>query len=384
MNARDDDDPIDQSGDEPSGGSGFLGRWSARKRRAEVESLATAAPDAVPVTVVVVPGTDAGSDSPSDTEPTSAQMTRVGAKGDVDVDVDADVDADGRAGRDEDEGAEVRVLTDVDMPPIESLDAGSDMSGFFSRGVSATLRRAALRHVFALPMYNVRDGLNDYDGDYTVFEPLGNTITSDMKFHTARLERKRLEEGRLEQERLASEQGRLEEDGPEEDQRDEDRPAERRSEEERSEGERSEEEQSEGERSGEERSEEERTEGERCAEERREEVPLAQERLERGRFEAQSLEARLRAVQSLEVEQLESTENDGRSVRKPSLAVDRPGLESFECPSSRPDVSGEAPSADGASEQVRRDGASNSDADGRVVDTGNESRPSERETSAHG
>ena len=373
MNARDDDDPIDQAGDEPSGGSGFLGRWSARKRRAEVESLATAAPDAVPVTVVVVPGTDAGSDSPSDTEPTSAQMTRVGAKGDVDA------DADGRAGRDEDEGAEVRVLTDVDMPPIESLDAGSDMSGFFSRGVSATLRRAALRHVFALPMYNVRDGLNDYDGDYTVFEPLCNTITSDMKFHTARLERKRLEEGRLEQERLASEQGRREEDGPEEDQRDEDRPAERRSEEERSEGERSE-----GERSGEERSEQERSEEERYAEERREEVPFAQERLERGRFEAQSLEARLLAVQSLEVEQLESTENDGRSVRKPSLAVDRPGLESFECPSSRPDVSGEAPSADGASEQVRRDGASNSDADGRVDDTGNESRPSERETSAHG
>ena len=106
------------------------------------------------------------------------------------------------------------VLTDADMPPIESLVASSDMSGFFSAGVSAALRKAALRHVFSQPQFNVRDGLNDYDGDYTVFEPLGDTITADMKFHTARKERNRLEaaeeEKRLaaeaaEEERLASE-----------------------------------------------------------------------------------------------------------------------------------------------------------------------------------
>ena len=55
------------------------------------------------------------------------------------------------------------LLTDEDMPPITTLSATSDLTGFFNRGVSATLRRAALRHVFQLPSYNVRDGLNDYD-----------------------------------------------------------------------------------------------------------------------------------------------------------------------------------------------------------------------------
>lgn len=100
------------------------------------------------------------------------------------------------------------LLTDEDMPPITTLTATSDLTGFFNRGVSATLRRAALRHVFQLPSYNVRDGLNDYDDDFTYFEPLGDTVTSDMKWHTARKERERIERERLEEEaRLAEEAG---------------------------------------------------------------------------------------------------------------------------------------------------------------------------------
>ncbi|MEE9320701.1 MAG: DUF3306 domain-containing protein [Granulosicoccus sp.] len=95
------------------------------------------------------------------------------------------------------------VLTDADMPSIDSLDSDSEISGFFSEGVSAALRQSALRRIFSLPVYNVRDGLNDYDGDYTVFEPLGDTVTSDMKFHTARKERERLLA--LEEEREATE-----------------------------------------------------------------------------------------------------------------------------------------------------------------------------------
>ena len=99
---------------------------------------------------------------------------------------------------------EAPLLSDADMPPIESLSSESDVSAFLNKGVSAALRKAALRHVFSQPAYNVRDGLNDYDGDYTVFEPLGDTVTSDMKWHIARKERERLEaEAReLEQRRL--------------------------------------------------------------------------------------------------------------------------------------------------------------------------------------
>lgn len=102
------------------------------------------------------------------------------------------------------------LLVDADMPPIESLTATSDISGFLSKGVSATLRKAALRHVFRQSSYNVRDGLNDYDGDFTSFEPLGDTVTSDMKFHAARKEKARVEAEMAaseEEARLEAEQG---------------------------------------------------------------------------------------------------------------------------------------------------------------------------------
>jgi len=72
-------------------------------------------------------------------------------------------------------------LTDDDMPPIESLNADSDYSGFMSPKVSETLRRQALNKLFHLPHYNITDGLNDYDEDYTSFTKLGNVITHEMR-----------------------------------------------------------------------------------------------------------------------------------------------------------------------------------------------------------
>jgi hypothetical protein len=72
-------------------------------------------------------------------------------------------------------------LTDVDMPPIESLDSDSDYSVFMSPGVSEQLRTLALRKLFHLPAFNITDGLNDYDEDYTRFAGLGGVVTHEMK-----------------------------------------------------------------------------------------------------------------------------------------------------------------------------------------------------------
>jgi hypothetical protein len=79
---------------------------------------------------------------------------------------------------DEESGQE---LTDADMPPIDSLDKDSDFSMFMSPGVSDQLRTLALRKLFHLPAFNVTDGLNDYDEDYTRFAGLGNVVTQEMK-----------------------------------------------------------------------------------------------------------------------------------------------------------------------------------------------------------
>ena len=72
-------------------------------------------------------------------------------------------------------------LTDADMPPLETLDAESDYTGFLSPKVSESLRRAALRKLFHSPQFNVIDELDDYAEDFTTFAALGDIVTSDMR-----------------------------------------------------------------------------------------------------------------------------------------------------------------------------------------------------------
>jgi hypothetical protein len=87
--------------------------------------------------------------------------------------------------------------TDADMPAIETLDENSDYSPFLSPKVSQKLRSVALRKLFHTAGFNIRDGLDDYDDDFTIFESLGDTVTADMRYHMEReqeKERRRLAE----------------------------------------------------------------------------------------------------------------------------------------------------------------------------------------------
>lgn len=84
-------------------------------------------------------------------------------------------------------------LTDRDMPPLDSLTQESEYSGFLSPEVSEELRRLALRKLFHSPMFNVRDGLDDYDEDFTSFVRLGDLITADMR-HRLEQEARRIGE----------------------------------------------------------------------------------------------------------------------------------------------------------------------------------------------
>lgn len=74
-----------------------------------------------------------------------------------------------------------RVLTDVDMPPLETLGEHSDYSPFMSAGVSEGLRRAALRRLFSSPGLNVLCELEGEYYDTRGLTPLGNIVTYDMR-----------------------------------------------------------------------------------------------------------------------------------------------------------------------------------------------------------
>jgi hypothetical protein len=81
-------------------------------------------------------------------------------------------------------------LTDADMPDVDALTDESDFTPFMSSGVSEELRNLALRKLFHAPVFNIRDGLDEYDEDYTTFEKLGDIITCDMKHQIEMQEQK--------------------------------------------------------------------------------------------------------------------------------------------------------------------------------------------------
>ena len=83
------------------------------------------------------------------------------------------------------------VAEPVELPPLDSLDEDSDYSPFLAAGVSPDVRRDALRKLFHSPKFNVRDGLDDYDLDFTNPEPLGDIITAEMR-HRIQVELERL------------------------------------------------------------------------------------------------------------------------------------------------------------------------------------------------
>lgn len=71
---------------------------------------------------------------------------------------------------------------DDTLPAPETLEAGSDFSGFMVPGVSSALRRRALKRLWATGNYNVRDGLDDYDLDYRQqLKPMASELAGKLR-----------------------------------------------------------------------------------------------------------------------------------------------------------------------------------------------------------
>ena len=141
-------------------GESVLSRWSRRKQEAQLEAVTE--------------------ESPAEQVPVEAEAAATAAASE-----------------------EKPPLTDADMPPIDSLTEDSDFSPFMSPGVSEELRNLALRKLFHAPVFNIRDGLDEYDDDFTTFEKLGDIVTADMK-HQMEMEQQKLKEA------LESEQAEIE------------------------------------------------------------------------------------------------------------------------------------------------------------------------------
>lgn len=70
---------------------------------------------------------------------------------------------------------------DAELPDPESLPPGSDMTDYLREGVSQALRRRALRQLWRAPHYQLRDGLDDYDDDYSQLMTLSREAAERLR-----------------------------------------------------------------------------------------------------------------------------------------------------------------------------------------------------------
>jgi hypothetical protein len=139
---------------------------------------------------------EARSGGPDPAEPSAATDSREGAPAEVPASPQAietqaiETQAIEARAPEESPRREPPERSDVDMPPLESLDQDSDYSPFLSRGVSPELRQTALRQLFRQPKFNVETCLDDFQDDFLNFQPLGDIVTADMR-HMAEVEAKR-------------------------------------------------------------------------------------------------------------------------------------------------------------------------------------------------
>lgn len=144
------ENPVDEQ-------EGFLTRWSRRKARARQG-------EALPE-----PGDEADEgpqEAADDAEATAPPAERPATAGEDTGSVTAD--------------------PDVELPPLDTLGEDSDYSAFLGKGVPTDLRKKALRKLFHSPKFNLRDGLDDYDWDFSNPEPLGEIVTAEMRYRLKR------------------------------------------------------------------------------------------------------------------------------------------------------------------------------------------------------
>ena len=68
-----------------------------------------------------------------------------------------------------------------ELPSIDSLNFDSDFTGFMKAKVDESLKRAALKKLFADPRFNYMDGLDVWTGDYTGEDPIPEDMLAQLE-----------------------------------------------------------------------------------------------------------------------------------------------------------------------------------------------------------
>ena len=66
------------------------------------------------------------------------------------------------------------------LPPVESLTPQSDFTGFMQPKVQDSVRRIALKKLFADPHFNIPDAFEPFSGDWTVGEAISPAMLKEL------------------------------------------------------------------------------------------------------------------------------------------------------------------------------------------------------------
>ncbi len=128
-------------------GSGFLGRWARRKNDALLGKPLPEVGTSAPLPVVA---------PPASTDHDELQKPELGHKPDQ-------------------EPAPVLSLDDVKL-----LTKDSDFKPFMAQNVGSDVRNAAMKKLFEDPHFNIMDGLDIYIDDYSISEPIPESMLRQM------------------------------------------------------------------------------------------------------------------------------------------------------------------------------------------------------------
>ncbi|MBS4153138.1 DUF3306 domain-containing protein [Cobetia sp. MC34] len=76
----------------------------------------------------------------------------------------------------------------IELPDPDTLTPDADISAFMQSGVDPTLRQRALRRIFMGGEHSVRDGLDDYDQDFSQMRPLAEGVADTLRSWTRKVE----------------------------------------------------------------------------------------------------------------------------------------------------------------------------------------------------
>ncbi|MDB5886174.1 MAG: hypothetical protein JWR74_2345 [Polaromonas sp.] len=136
----------------PEERSGFLGRWARRK-------------------------TDVLQGKPLDEPPATAKPAPAVAAAPLPVNA---LKADPAAAPPPDTGPAGQPRTLLSLDDVKLLTQESDFAPFMGRNVGPEVRNAAMKKLFADPHFNVMDGLDIYIGDYSVADPIPESMLRQM------------------------------------------------------------------------------------------------------------------------------------------------------------------------------------------------------------